>query len=108
MPAKPAAIALAAVVVLISALPATASQAPPNAQPVTTAGYATTANCTPPIPFLPGDVATTPPAATPAPAWLEHPTQFRGFCPCGCSPIRDCNTSADCGGLPCRPAISCC
>lgn len=35
--------------------------------------------------------------------------RFHGFCPCGCSPIPDCNTSADCfGGAPCRPAISCC
>jgi hypothetical protein len=35
--------------------------------------------------------------------------QFHGFCPCGCSAIRDCNTSADCyGGAHCYPTPSCC
>jgi len=29
-----------------------------------------------------------------------------GFCACGCG-IR-CETSADCGGSPCRPFITCC
>jgi hypothetical protein len=29
-----------------------------------------------------------------------------GFCQCGCG-IR-CETSADCGGAPCRPFITCC
>jgi hypothetical protein len=29
-----------------------------------------------------------------------------GFCQCGCG-IR-CQTSADCGGAPCRPFITCC
>jgi hypothetical protein len=29
-----------------------------------------------------------------------------GFCACGCG-IR-CETSADCGGAPCRPFITCC
>ncbi|HXO20107.1 MAG TPA: hypothetical protein VOA87_09320 [Thermoanaerobaculia bacterium] len=40
---------------------------------------------------------------------IEPKVRFRGYCPCGCSPIKDCNTSADCfGGAPCRPTISCC
>jgi hypothetical protein len=35
--------------------------------------------------------------------------QFTGYCPCGCSVVRDCNTSADCyGGAPCMRAPSCC
>ena len=29
-----------------------------------------------------------------------------GFCQCGCG-VR-CETSADCGGAPCRPFITCC
>jgi hypothetical protein len=31
---------------------------------------------------------------------------MRGYCQCGCG-IR-CATSADCGGDPCRPFITCC
>jgi len=58
------------------------------------------------------------------PAWLDvdrasvsldgptlgaTPRKFHGFCPCGCSFVPDCNTSADCfGGAPCFSAPSCC
>jgi hypothetical protein len=35
-------------------------------------------------------------------------TKFRGFCRCSCSFVRDCNTSADCGGSPCLAGITCC
>jgi hypothetical protein len=55
------------------------------------------------------------PAAAPTLAeWLSGGGEswghkFHGYCPCGCSPIRDCNTSADCfGGAPCLSGISCC
>ena len=42
-----------------------------------------------------------------APAWGGG--RFHGFCPCGCSGIPDCNTSADCfGGAQCMTAPSCC
>jgi hypothetical protein len=35
--------------------------------------------------------------------------KFHGFCPCGCSAIPDCNTSADCyGGATCFRTPSCC
>ncbi len=34
--------------------------------------------------------------------------RFRGYCQCSCSVVKDCNTSADCGGGACRPTISCC
>jgi hypothetical protein len=35
--------------------------------------------------------------------------RFHGFCPCGCSAIPDCNTSADCfGGAHCFRTPSCC
>ena len=33
---------------------------------------------------------------------------FHGHCKCSCSFIPDCNTSADCGGVPCLAAITCC
>jgi hypothetical protein len=31
-----------------------------------------------------------------------------GYCHCGCSSVRTCRTSADCGGASCDQAISCC
>jgi len=45
------------------------------------------------------------PAASPATAGAKP---FRGFCACSCSFVRDCNTSADCGGAACLPGITCC
>ena len=55
-----------------------------------------------------GESAVTP-AAAPAeagdPEWLG-PAKRLGYCHCGCG-VR-CETSADCGGSPCRPFITCC
>jgi hypothetical protein len=56
------------------------------------------------------------PSLAPAPAatnglegLLSQPsTKFRGFCHCSCSFVRNCNTSADCGGAACIAAITCC
>jgi hypothetical protein len=49
------------------------------------------------------------PAGTPAeagdPEWLG-PARRLGYCHCGCG--ARCETSADCGGSPCRPFITCC
>lgn len=40
---------------------------------------------------------------------LTTVVHYKGFCPCGCSYVRDCNTSADCfGGAQCMSAPSCC
>jgi len=63
--------------------------------------------------------STTPGAGVPA--WLDlnsakasplpvsSARKFHGFCPCGCSFVPDCNTSADCfGGATCQTAPSCC
>ena len=33
---------------------------------------------------------------------------FRGYCRCGCSFVKDCNTSADCGGSPCLKGPTSC
>lgn len=33
---------------------------------------------------------------------------FTGFCKCSCSRVRNCNTSADCGGAACVGGITCC
>ena len=55
-----------------------------------------------------GESAATP-AAAPAeagdPEWLG-PAKRLGYCHCGCG--ARCETSADCGGSPCRPFITCC
>lgn len=100
---------------LLAALPAVAAPAS-QAQPAQVAAVAAPAS-----PSCTFDVASpfalTAPqaAATPTlPEWLSVGGQswghrFHGFCPCGCSNVPDCNTSADCfGGAPCRPTISCC
>jgi len=106
MRTHPTTLAVLVTMACLAALPAMAAPAPPPAQPATTAGVAMTA-CAPAHAFL-GDSATAKPEAT-APAWLAPAKRFHGFCPCGCSPVPDCNTSADCfGGAPCRTAISCC
>jgi hypothetical protein len=40
--------------------------------------------------------------------WLASSKPFHRFCACSCTHIPDCNTSADCGGAACLPAITCC
>jgi hypothetical protein len=97
----------------LAALPAAALSS--QAQPARVAVVAAPAS-----PFCTLDVASPfAVAAQPAtgaltlPEWLavgeSWGTRFHGFCPCGCSNIPDCNTSADCfGGAPCRRTISCC
>jgi hypothetical protein len=99
----------------LAALPAVAAPAP-QAQPARAAAVAAPAS-----PSCSLDVADPfAVAAQPAigaltlPEWLavggeSLGNRFHGFCPCGCSNIPDCNTSADCfGGAPCRRTISCC
>ncbi|HKV10840.1 MAG TPA: hypothetical protein VJ725_22045 [Thermoanaerobaculia bacterium] len=33
---------------------------------------------------------------------------FRGYCRCSCSLVKNCNTSADCGGSACLGGVTCC
>jgi hypothetical protein len=47
-------------------------------------------------------------AALPAAQPRSSAQGFRGFCRCGCSFVRDCNTSADCGGGACLGGPTCC
>jgi len=42
------------------------------------------------------------------PAASARPPHYTGYCACGCSFVKDCNTSADCGGSPCLGAPTCC
>jgi hypothetical protein len=41
------------------------------------------------------------------PGVLEPAVQ-KGYCHCGCSSVRTCKTSADCGGASCDQFPSCC
>jgi hypothetical protein len=45
-------------------------------------------------------------AALPAASSPHH--GFTGYCRCGCSFVKDCSTSADCGGSPCLKGPTCC
>jgi hypothetical protein len=43
------------------------------------------------------------------PAVSAPPSQGNtGYCTCGCSFVKDCRTSADCGGRPCLKGPTCC
>jgi len=42
------------------------------------------------------------------PGVLEPVAHRLGYCHCGCSSVRTCRTSADCGGASCDQTISCC
>jgi hypothetical protein len=46
-------------------------------------------------------------AALPA-ASARPPHGFTGYCSCGCSFVKDCNTSADCGSGTCLKGPTCC
>jgi hypothetical protein len=98
--------ALAAV---LGAAPAFAGQAPATPAPVP-ALVPSSANCGTPALAVPAPLsqAMTPaqPAAT-VPDFME-PARRKGYCHCGCSSVRTCFTSDDCGGASCDQFISCC
>lgn len=48
------------------------------------------------------------PAAAPKTLELQGSSKRLGYCHCGCSSVRSCRTSADCGGASCDNFISCC
>ncbi len=49
-----------------------------------------------------------PQGETLAPAAPDFLVTFTGYCRCSCSRIKNCRTSADCGGSPCLGGITCC
>ncbi len=51
---------------------------------------------------------TAPTAESALPDFMSPPAARLGYCHCGCSSVRSCHTSADCGGASCDQAISCC
>jgi len=110
----------AALATLLAALPALAAGAPAQTAPLPAFLTAT------PAPGCAGSAVSadlqaalavpSTPSLAPAPAATnglegllsQSTTKFRGFCHCSCSFVRNCNTSADCGGAACIAAITCC
>ncbi|MFL6195972.1 MAG: hypothetical protein ACJ75H_17460 [Thermoanaerobaculia bacterium] len=87
-----------ALVFVLSAAPASADQNPaapapalaPLASPAPTAGVC----------------SATPAVQNPEPEFMA--SKRLGYCHCGCSSVRTCRDSSDCGGASCDQAISCC
>jgi len=108
MTRKRAALVPSLALALLSALPLAAAPAEPA--PAALPAMAAPATCPAAPAFLAESASPAPAVATPArlaPAGLAR--KFHGFCPCGCSFVPDCNTSADCfGGATCQTAPSCC
>ena len=42
------------------------------------------------------------------PEFMAQTVKYRGYCRCSCSFVKNCNTSADCGGSACLAGITCC
>jgi hypothetical protein len=99
-------------VVLLAVLPAAAAPAQPAvAGPAVPAVSPLTPSCNLDAPAT--FVSPAPAVSTPAlPEWLaidgNSSIKYHGYCPCGCSSIKNCNTNADCGGGTCSQFISCC
>jgi hypothetical protein len=97
-----AALALAAMV------PAFAGQVPLGAP----AGCAPVLNLQAPAPEAPVCKASLPATGPAQPEFMSTPSKvvtYRGYCQCGCSNLKNCNTNADCpGGGNCLGGITCC
>jgi hypothetical protein len=94
---------------LVAAAPAFAGQDPATPAPVP-ALAAPAANCGSPALALPAPLSESMTPAQPAatlPDFME-PARRLGYCHCGCSSVRTCRTSEDCGGASCDQFISCC
>lgn len=100
-----------ALATVLGAAPAFAGQAPAAPAPVP-ALAAPSANCAPalalPAPLTENLTPATPTATAAALTDFLEPAARLGYCHCGCSSVRTCHTSADCGGASCDKAISCC
>jgi len=101
--------ALAAFLLLLQAAPAAAHA--PEAGPVAAIAAPTApAPCNLDLAGLEKGGACSAPALdeTKPEAWVETASKRLGYCHCGCSSVRTCRTSADCGGASCDHFISCC
>jgi hypothetical protein len=105
-------IVAAALLTALSMAPASAADLAGN--PSVLPALAAPGNCGTPAVALPRQTAKaeTCPAAPTVESTVPDfmaPTERRlGYCHCGCSSVRTCRTSADCGGASCDQAISCC
>jgi hypothetical protein len=99
-------------VAFLSAAPAFAEEAAPQAVPAVGAAAALPVTCGLGIATLPnananGEVCAAEPESK-VPEFLANSKKRLGYCHCGCVNQRVCRTSADCGGASCDQFISCC
>lgn len=98
-----------ALVAFLSAGPACAGEVP--AVQAAVAAVATPANCGSgialPMPAAKGETCSASQPESVLPGVVETSHRL-GYCHCGCSSVRTCRTSADCGGASCDQTISCC
>jgi hypothetical protein len=97
--------ALFAIVFVLSAAPVAAGQAAAAIEPLSPAPVACGGAALPSL-AEPANVSVRP--ASTAPDFMVQPAARLGYCHCGCSSVRTCRTSADCGGASCDQAISGC
>ncbi|HEX4961525.1 MAG TPA: hypothetical protein VF173_11845 [Thermoanaerobaculia bacterium] len=108
-------IAAAALLAALSVAPAGAADLAGNPAPAAavTAPSPLPANCGTGV-VLPSQTAkagtcpAAPTAESTVPDFMNPPEARKGFCHCGCSSVRTCHTSADCGGASCDQFVSCC
>jgi hypothetical protein len=103
---------IAAAIVLLAVLGASpAHAANPTAAPAPAAAVVAPSLLPAPGPTAnaaSGATCPAPTAESTLPAFMAPPAHRLGYCHCGCSSVRTCRTSADCGGASCDQAISCC
>lgn len=94
---------------------AIAAAAPAFADPASAAAPAPAgqdSGCAPSLDLLaPGAeaaVCKAPDVQTALPPQPEFMAGFRGYCRCSCSLVKNCTTSADCGGSACLGGVTCC
>ena len=100
-------------ILLVLALLALAAVAPALAAPAAVPNPQ--GGCPPSLDFLapaaPASAsckAESPATVAAQPEFMAVSTVYTGFCRCSCSRVRNCNTSADCGGSACLGGITCC
>jgi hypothetical protein len=87
---------------VLSAAPARAGEVLP-----TTPAVAAGCGLVLPLPAVKGETCSAAQPESLLPGVLETSHRL-GYCHCGCSSVRTCRTSADCGGASCDQTISCC
>jgi hypothetical protein len=89
----------------VGAAPASAAELP--GAPALAAPAAGGCGQAPVLPAVKGEACSAAQPESVLPGVVELAAR-RGYCHCGCSSVRTCRTSADCGGASCDQTISCC